>query len=218
MILHWFCTRYPGTRYSTPIPVGTTSYLVLVPGRRYRYLGNWYQGIIIFVIMCGAKLSALSMSTRRIRWLICSPNHSPWWLFCVIANRCSAGDHHVYVAQVVCSNKGVWEYSKFLRVNSRTIPVWKYLMGFRDCFRLLLDSICNLLQMPMPFPSKLLGPPWQCLVAISVSIWEVVWAMLQVSFLYIRMFPVFSYCCFVSDPTDGLWVTFCGNDDTISYN
>ena len=44
MILHWFCTRYPGTRYSTPIPVGTTSYLVLVPGRRYRYLGNWYQG------------------------------------------------------------------------------------------------------------------------------------------------------------------------------
>ena len=32
-------------------------------------------------------------------------------------------------------------------------------MGFRVCFRLLLDSICNLLQMPMPFPSKLLGPP-----------------------------------------------------------
>ena len=68
--------------------------------------------------MCGAKLSALSMSTRRIRWLICWPNHSPWWLFCVIANRCSAGDHHVYVAQVVCSNKGVWEHSNVLRVTT----------------------------------------------------------------------------------------------------
>jgi len=42
-------------------------------------------------------------------------------------------------------------------------------MGFRICFRLLLlDSICNLLQMPMPFPSKL-GPPRQ-MVGGNISI------------------------------------------------